>query len=342
MRVKFDSSSASTLTIGPAYLDERSSGEDAVNPPVTATPGTTRIQLYFTDGLGNIATSVTISAGGSVYSNWAIFPIDSSKDYFVTFYVSGGLTGYWPGTQASDVNSYLMGGDHASQAKWSSADPLVYLGHEVAPPYEDGKYTSSANTYAEASIEAWSNSGSVTTEIYDTKVTDPNYNPITWDDNKPAGSDVTVYGRSSDSPLMTGAVWTSNMILGTGRYAQFKADLTATSDWTCIDHPAVAIADEDYKNNGVITCPTCSKYLVPAIDASWVDNLMVTWQGEERMCDISGFFAQKPDYGIIKLTIDGNDIVKGWEFTATVYEDFQAKSYQASLGVEVEPRNTGK
>ena len=60
------------------------------------------------------------------------------------------------------------------------------------------------------------------------------------------------------------------------------------------------------------------------------------------MCDISGYFAQKSDYGIIKLTIDGRELTKGLEFNVTVSELLQDEPYEASLTVEVEPRNTGR
>ena len=60
------------------------------------------------------------------------------------------------------------------------------------------------------------------------------------------------------------------------------------------------------------------------------------------MCDVSGYFAQKPNYGIIKLTVDGNDLIKGLGLTLEVVEDFQDDQIEVALTVEVEPRNTGK
>ena len=339
LRIKFESHSAQTLTINAAYFDERAGNEDCVNPPVITTPGTTRIQLYFTDALGGISPGITIAAGGTAYSNWAIFPIDSSKNYFVTFYMSGtSYTSYWAGTQPADTNSYLMGGDHAAQARWS--DPLDYLGHEVLPPFADEKYTSSANIYAQASLEVWLQSGSVTTQIYDTKIANPGYDSMNWS----SFGSVSVYGRSSDDPLMGVAAWTVGSVAGTGRYAQAKAELSTTPYWTCIDHPSVNVTDENYKNNGVINCtqPACGKYLIPGVSAPWVDNIKVTWPGETKMCDISGYFAQDADYGIIKLLVDGNDLMKGIEFDVTVYEDFQGLDYKTGMKTEVEPRNTGK
>ncbi|NQU95410.1 MAG: prepilin-type N-terminal cleavage/methylation domain-containing protein [Candidatus Omnitrophica bacterium] len=342
-RVQFDSHSTSPLTIDAAYIDERDSGENCVNPPVTTTPGETRIQLYFTDALDNILPGITIPAGESAYSNWAIFPIDSSKNYFVTFSVSGAsFASHWAGTEPTETNSYLMGGDYAAQAVWS--DVTHYLVHESLPPFADERYTSSANIYAQASLEVWSQSGSVTTQIYDTKIANPVYRPM----NYSSFGSVSVYGRSSDDSLMSGAsAWTAGSVTGTGRYAQAKADLSVIPYWTCIDHSAaINVPDSSYKNSGMITCSGagCGKFLIPTqgVNAPWVDNILVTWPGETTMCDISGYFAQDSDYGIIKLLVDGNELIKGMEFNVTVYEDFQGAVYTTSQQTEVEPRNTGK
>ena len=346
LRVKFESHSPAVapditdyqLTIAAAYLDQKASGEDCVDPPVTITPDTTRIQLYFTDAAGGISQGITIPAGGTAYSNWAIFPIDSSEDYFVTFYVTGtSFASYWAGTQAADTNSYLVGGSYADQAVWST---FTYLGHESSLPLGDGDYTSSANVYALASLELWSKIGSVTTEVYDTKIADPGYNSTTWS----SSGAVSVSGRSSDDPLMGAAAWTVGSVSGTGQYAQAKADLSTTPYWTCIDHSGTNVSDTAYKNVGTITCTVsgCTQYLIPGVSTPWVDNIKVTWPGETKMCDISGYFAQDTDYGIIKLLVDGNELIKGIELDVTVYEDFQGTDYETSIKTEVEPRNTGK
>ena len=336
-RVKFDSHTSQPLTISAAYFDERDSDQHCVSPSITTTPGETRIQLYFTDSSGDTSPNITILADSSAYSNWAIFPIDSSKNYFVTFYVTGAsFASYWAGTEATDTNSYLIEGDYASQPNWPALGPHGSM-PSAPPPLE---CVSSADIYALASLEVWSKTGSVTTEAYDTKIADPGYDATTWS----SSGSVSVYGRSSDDPLMGAVAWTVGSVSGTGQYAQAKAELSTTPYWTCIDHSSVNISDTSYKNTGVINCTVagCTQYLIPGVSASWVDNIKVTWPGETRMCDISGYFAQDTDYGIIKLLVDGNELVKGIEFDVTVYEDFQGTNYETSMKNEVEPRNTGK
>ncbi|MCK4463608.1 MAG: hypothetical protein KAU58_04790, partial [Candidatus Omnitrophica bacterium] len=118
VRVKFDAHSDDSnpgtdlsFTITAAYIDERESvlnpvndgavdDEDAMDPAVLSPPGSeTRIQLYFLrdpitkvisnsySGTEEIAWGGIIPEGESRYSNWAIFPIDETKDYFVTFHI---------------------------------------------------------------------------------------------------------------------------------------------------------------------------------------------------------------------------------------------------------------
>ncbi|MBL7158036.1 MAG: hypothetical protein ISS91_00795, partial [Candidatus Omnitrophica bacterium] len=361
VRVKFESHSPAIspdttiyqLTIGEAYLDRKFANEDCVSPFVTTTPGETRIKLYFTNAGNDVSQSTTISQGSSTYSNWVIFPIEfeigedyPKYDYFVTFYIqkdgdeNPSYASCWAGTNPPDINSYLMGGNHAAQALWAS--PTDYLGHEATPPFADGKYTSSAHVYAQATVEVWSNEGSVTSEIYDTKVANPNYaGSIERSESEPSGSSITVYGRSSDDPLMAGASWSSESVSGSGRYVQFRADLLAAPHWTSISDSSLVVTDIDYKNNNVIL-DASGEFLVPGIYCPWIDNVKIKWPGSTMMCDISGYFAQKPDYGIIKLTVDGEELLKGLELRMTVSEDFQGKTYESFIATEVEPRNTAK
>jgi hypothetical protein len=364
-RVKFDSHSSGALTITSAYIDERDMAlmnQEAVDPALLGPSGSeTRIQLYFTDGAENVTPGVTIPAGSSKYSNWAIFPIDVSKDYFVTFHITAtaaqSYVSYWPGTVAveppDDINSYILKGDHASEASWAAYIP--YVGHDNVilplptnlPP---GRYMSSKNVYAVAELEAWSKIGSVTSTIYDTKMADPSYSFAAWNEACPAGSDIIVFARSSDNANMSAASWNAGssinphaLTIGTGRYAQFKADLSLTPFWTCNNH-AGNITDVQYKSIAapVTTCPIGGKLLNPDISNTLIDDVTLMWPGATAMCTISGYFAQKPDYGIIELTVDGDNLTKGLEFSTAVSESLGSVIYDASLTAEVEPRNTGK
>ena len=336
-----------------------------MDPAVLSPPGSeTRIQLYFLrdpitkvisnsySGTEEIAGGGIIPEGESRYSNWAIFPIDETKDYFVTFHISSGNISYWDGTD-TDISSYLSCVvNAAANASWDDPEDKT----SEAPPEElpqpdppGPEYTSSRHIYAQASLEIWSKEGAVTSRIYDTTLSAPNYDNIGWTESTDA--DISVSAGSSDDYQMAGATWDSgsdinphSLSIGSGRYAQFKAILSATPYWTCIDHSSVSVSDADYKDGTTTTCTEagCIQPLIPAVNCPWIDNVSINWPGESKMCEISGYFMQKPDYGIIKLTVDGQELAKGLEFSITISEELQSKTYETSLTSEIEPRNTGR
>jgi len=342
-RVKFFSHSSNTITIEDVYLDERNAAQNAIDPSTSGT----RIQLYFTSG-GNVVTSETIAANDYRYSNWAVFDIDSSKDYFVTFRVSSGFTKYWLDPVSANIHSYMV---YDAASVWATAEVWpAPLAHQAQPPPDAipvNECFSSPAIYVTSSIEAWSETGTVVSEIYDTTLADPVYNNIEWSES--AGSPaITLYARSSDNSDMSGSSWDAGSgvnphsiaAIGTGRFFQFMAGLATTPYWTCISHPGISISDVVYKA-GSVTCTTCGKFLIPAVDTPWVDDVAIDWPGPARICDVSGYFAQKSNYGMISLQVDGNDMRKGYDFDLTLSNTLRGVTYQEALSVEVEPRNSG-
>jgi hypothetical protein len=68
------------------------------------------------------SSTVTISAGASVWSDWIPFSVDETKSYAVTFYIDPLQTGtkewFGPGTQ-----KYILLGNQSSLVDWSPAAP---------------------------------------------------------------------------------------------------------------------------------------------------------------------------------------------------------------------------
>ena len=317
-RVKFVAASTGVFTINEAYITKWLNGAKAV-------PGST-VQLFFSDAqfengtsepagggsaiggaVGTDPVSVTLQPGNCIWSNWAQIDTDSANDYFVTFSTPKPCANviYWEGATPGDTNSFVSEDAYsASQENWSS--PMKYTAHD--------------HIYAVESIENWPNYGTATSGIYDTKLDNPVYGDASWDAYKPSGTDISLKARSSDDPNMAGATgWDSISgssanphsiaSIGTGRHVQFQATLSTSSPYS--EYP-------------------------------WIDDVSIDWPGAEKMCDISGYFTKKPDYGIIKLTVDDQELIKSMGFTVSVSENLQGKEYEASLKVEIDPRNTGK
>ena len=315
VRIKFTAHSTMDLTVDTATIME------SANPGGDDGAGVV-MQLFFSDspilvgepepeaGGGKIGNDggaapsmILIPAGYFVWSNWAEFPIDETKEYLVSFSTPIANVAYWTPTDVTGItNSFysLTVDDLPSSLTWSSS-------------------ISSPSTYAVEAAENWMPVGTATSIVYDTKIENPSYNQITWTAHKPNGTDIVLKARSSDDLFMAGATdWSllggsslnpHSLAIGSGRYVQFQATLTTTAPYT--EYP-------------------------------WIDNICIDWPGESKICDISGYFTQKSNYGIIKVTIDGQELTKGIEFDIALHEDFQGETYDLSMATEVEPRNTGK
>jgi len=326
VRVKF-SDPTYALSINKAYIAEQKSGTAYDVEPDTAR------QLFFSDDPLSIGTpepedyglkigndgglalpGVDIPADGYyVWSNWIVFDMKDKDyadgpDYLVSLYL---ITGTGPTTKdlsawkGVEINSFYTEGNKASTDSWSALPK-----------------TETNNIYCLESTEAWPNSGTAISPTYDTQLAAPDYRAISWDPGTaPAGSSITVSARSSDNVNMTDATaWKTVTVNGGslgaaidgGRYLEFRANLTKTSNYA------------DYNNY------------------PWIDNVLINWPGESPGYKVSVYFTQKPDYGIIKLTVDGKDFTKGLEFEISVSETSADKTYENSLQTEVEPRNTGR
>lgn len=290
VKVKFSAQTDQPLVISKAYISARSGTTDDSQAGSTA-------QIFFS-GLA----SVTIPAGGVFWSDWRQYNIEAGKDYFITFYTPAG-SGYmmlWE--PSSGTNSYVRETDYAASETWS------------------GLGTGKAGIYAVEEIQVWSNQGVLTSAVYDTKMSDPLYDTITWGDYVPTGSSVIMDVRSSDSSDMSSATSWDSVSKGSSltsvdgrRYIQFRATLTGPSAYT----------------SDVSQFP-------------YIDNVLIKWPGETSMCDISGYMMQGPDYGIARVSIDGQELIKGFMVRMSIKETFQNQDYEYALSTEIEPRNTGK
>lgn len=302
--------STGPLTIDLAYVEERISGQNG--------DSSTKQQLYFSNAslsigsdhdyetgtIGSGPTSVTIPAGQEVYSNWVDFPVDSEKDYLISFYISNvgnqHYPSYFPATPTTLVNSYYRNGDFANTSTWSTSG------------------TDFAHIVATAAIQVTHPATGIwTSQIYDTKIDDPDYGQDFWDDNTSAATDIHIFARSSDDPEMEDdPTWkefnsSPGNIPGSfvGRYIQFKAEL--------------------YSN-------------APYYETPQLKRNSIRWEGEETLIDIGGYFTQNGNYGIIKLLVDGQELSKSVELQIELSETYMDKEQESFISAEIQPRNVSQ
>jgi len=322
VRFKFVASSSSDLVINSAYFGLRE-GREADGDGTSNFTGSTT-QLYFDNaevleggsgGAGAVgtgtATSKTVHAGYEVWTNWMEYDIasgSSAPDFLISMNLQSGSGGQaWIQTAGTPpIHSYRISDTGANvTSSWSVLSP---------------GWTTSNAAFGSVQMAGWSNSGTATSQVYDTAVVAPNYGELTWSPTLPAGSTLTMKVRTSANSDMTGATaWSavtprttspsSLVALTNQRYVQFQAILQAASPYTSLPS---------------------------------VDNVQITWPGQSAFVEISGYFTKKSTYGIFRVLVDGLALTKRLEIKLTASQVYRGTTYTSSLNAEEEPRNTGK
>jgi len=311
VRFKFLASAASgSLVIQEAHFGPR----DTTNPFDFASAPT---QLYFgnpavasgeSDGTGATGSSgsagITIPQGSYVWSNWVEVSVasPSSSDYLVSVVIDptagNGNDTLWDA--GSGTSSYILDGTSTPTGTWAAA-----------------LYSTNTALHALSDMAVWSSTGTVTSQIHDTKMASPVFGNLTWDTN--GSGSYTFRVRSSANEDMSGATaWAAATTYGSSpsalatasaRYVQWQATLTAASPYS--------------------TYPE-------------IDNVAITWPGQTAIVDVSGYFTKRPNYGIFSVQVDGEDLVNALNVELLATKEYQGVDYEASLAVEVKARNTGK
>jgi type II secretory pathway pseudopilin PulG len=334
--------------------------------------------LYDMDGDGSTSDIVDyafIPAGGEVWSVWTAFPLrapspsgSTSRDYLITFFVpdlaspptrgngdqwptgwsfdntlSDMDTKAWVSSLSSDSFYSLSTADYSTSELISAAEEPVWTSAPYTTSYDGGV------VYVSSEVDTWSASGSVESDIYDTGKTSPAYNRVKWSESAPSGTEVMMKVRSSGSQYMDGATdWDlitgsasnpASLSLSNVRFFQFKAEMATTPFW---QSPNDSKTYADYIDDGNWT-DSSGEYFVTGVYSTWIDNVEIDWPGDDRICLISGYIARKNDYGQVKLTVDGQDLIKTLDVRLGVSSVDLAGEHKVEYNSSaVEPRNTGR
>lgn len=324
IRLKFTAAQSASLVVNAAYFGLRQ-GSQALATGTFNFSGVPT-QLYFdnapltegsTDPVGavgvGLATSITVPAGNYVWTNWFTYTIDASAtvpDFLVSMNISAGAgASTWTQTQGTlPIYSYRI----------TDATGV----NTVISPWSSGwaGYSTTAGVFASVEMAGWLDNGAATSQVYDTKVTNPVYSVLTWTPSLPAGAFVTMRIRSSPNADMTGATTWSTALNGVNsplalgalsntRYVQFQAGFQAAPPY--------------------LTYPQ-------------VEDIKIAWPGDSALVELLGYYTLKPNYGQFRVLVDGQLTVKGLEVKLTVAQAYRGKTYSCSLNAEEKPRNTGK
>ncbi len=256
---------------------------------------------------GTTTGPVAIGAGNHRWTSW--FTPSSSitagnGTYVVSYYCSSGSPMSWNAGGGAVTQSYLVNADHASgTSDWATAGLFGYSTDTKLVGIEE--------------MSTWRSLGVADSQIYDTKMTSPVFNQISWTSTLPAGASVTLKVRSSaNADMSSPSSWLSFTTspgslaaLPSRRYLQFEAQLQAVSPYS--------------------TFPT-------------VDKVKIDWPGQTALVQISGHYTKKPNYGIFQVLVDGNTLLKTLGVSLSVSKTYRGQTFANSLNTEIKPKNTGK
>jgi hypothetical protein len=303
---------------GPLHIRAAFIAEVADHTHYTPDAAVNGTRLYFSNTQYSGPYSredVTIPAGSSWWACTASgYEIDSSKSYLVTFLLGGAdaQTYYWPETNPGAPGAYIL-----PETEHPTPDTCR------DPVWSTKPLTVSDNLYAVYGIyTTYPTNGTFTSQVFDTKIAAPTYTAISWNSEKPSGTDLKIKVRTGSNEAMSGAPAWSNVTAmvppaslspGNGRYVQFQA----------------------------LFSPDTSGWSTPKLK-----DLKIQWVGETRIVDIGATVTKGPNYGIVELTVDGRQLVKGIRVDLTIYKDVlgfgsTTKRLTSSMTAEVNPRNTG-
>jgi len=307
-RIKFSSNSNGPLKITSAYFGV----SDSINAQNFDASSMAPIKLQFGSN-----DYVEIPVGGTIESDWfqpasgGIPPLinknsDPKMDYLVSFHIENNST-------------------KANCAIWNSSENASYvlnLPTALANPETDNwvLFSESTNIIAlEEIYVSYVSSGSCVSQQYNTYVDDdiyPAYQSLSINSVVPSNTNIVLEFRAGDNADMSDATSWSSVISGiNGRqYVQFRAAL----------------------GNNVF----------PYLETPEVKNVYINWDptssGEKRLVDFSGYFTMRPDYGILKVLVDDEELVRGIEISIDIQGDVVDDNYNSHITAEVYPRNTGR
>lgn len=175
--------------------------------------------------------------------------------------------------------------------------------------------------------------------IFDTTMSAPDYNQLNWThyEDKANGWDVDIRIRSSDNYKMWGMLdidWqdasagdggymdnnTGNSLntLPNKRYVQYEARFKCNEDFT---HP------EQHTND---------------MPGARLRDVTIDWPGATGLCDLMVSFGRGPDCGVVNVTVDGQEFIKGIQVDMTIFKEGRTGMNSAKGVLEVRPLNTGR
>src|SRR3989338_6875558 len=89
------------------------------------------------------------------------------------------------------------------------------------------------------------------------------------------------------------------------RYLQFRANLASTSPYT--SYPEM-------------------------------DNLKIAWPGQTALVELSGYYTKRPNYGIFKVLVNGEELVNALSVALSATKTFRGEDYTFQLTSDIKTK----
>lgn len=291
-RVSFTAGSSGDLRVENASIMQQSSGTNGV-------AGTKQVLKFATN------TTITISAGDTVWSDWIDYTISKDKTYLVTF------------DRKNDS------APNSNARAWVNTNAVL--------SYIDGVPYSQIIGVSQLEVR-YPNQGLYRSGIFDTCVGNPAYRQLNWtmEENWSAG-DIDIRVRTGDDPdLADASPWvrigyfqdpTANLLTGsdspgTGRYLQYEVLFTT---------------------DGYPTQPHSQH-----TNTAYLRDVTINWTGPTGIADLRTSLSRGPDYGIVRATVAGLSFINCIGVDMSIYKKGPWGTNTVTGSLSIRPLNTNK
>ena len=221
------------------------------------------------------------------------------------------------------------------------------------PTWQDNAYyhTLSWIPLLRSLVVNYADSGDYISHAFDTTDISNKAKTMMWEALMPSGGGGTLnmYARSGNSisangyDIVDASAWgslspvanpppSSGLSVGTGRYVQFRTVFESQKSHIAPDVGAI----------------TASSYPGPYHnDTPRLRWARFTWDGVSKYTEVSAELLQGPDCGIFKVTVNGQELVRGVTMEIEIFKDIRGVGglpvrITSGISAEVDPRNSGK
>ena len=265
---------------------------------------------------------IDIPAGGARTSDWIDIPINTEKNYIVSYGIDEATKDsprIW-----DDNLAYNAGFQRTTQiAHSTNGTPLTTIAD--TPHWGTGLGLVRTNVYSGIGLKSvnvsYVDKGTYTSDIIDTHLENPpGSSDISWEDIFSAGTSLDFKFRTGDQPDLSDAAAFTNI-------AHFSFSRSVPID-RYIQWQALMESDTpDHLNTPVLK------------------DVTVQWTGERRMTNIKGNFSKGPNFGTFELRVDNKLLQSALNIDLEIYKDViginnTRRKVTSSTKVEITPRNS--